>query len=426
MNRTYTFRAHTTPAGHRRLRAGLAVTRSLYNDELAGRKHEERRWRWRGTPYPPLPVSYNAMTVRLTARRHRDPDLSAYDVGVLRGPLRRLDRADRAIHGRRGRGNRAGRLRFRTAYRWNTQEVVGAHSGMLKRRGSRYLLAVKGLPAIWMRSHRELPDAPLKNILISLRGRRIEVNIAYDIGDAPEPRKPQTVLGVDLGVIDSVALSDGTLTGRNDPRAGVDVVGQRGKRGMRRQDKRRQRRYAIDKKQRRMDACKKGSPRRRMRARALANAHGRRKVRDRNRCHRISTMIIRKADLIAFEGLRIGAMTASAAGTVESPGTNVAAKSGLNRNILEQNWGMIQTHSIYKAESAGKLVLFVDPRFTSQACSVCGVIEKDARKGKAYHCAECGVVDDADVNAAVNVGLRGCELAGVGKARLLRAGALPS
>ena len=130
--------------------------------------------------------------------------------------------------------------------------------------------------------------------------------------------------------------------------------------------------------------------------------------------------------MIAFEGLRIGAMTASAAGTVESPGTNVAAKSALNRSILEQNLGRIRAQSTYKAESAGGSVVTVDPVFTSQTCSACGVIESSARRGKAYHCAECGVEADADVNAAVNVGLRGCELAGVGKACLLRAGALPS
>lgn len=36
--------------------------------------------------------------------------------------------------------------------------------------------------------------------------------------------------------------------------------------------------------------------------------------------------------------LQVSNMTASAAGTVEAPGTNVAAEAGLNRSILEQGW----------------------------------------------------------------------------------------
>ena len=424
VNRTFTFRAHTNPEGWRRLYRVAWLAARLYNHELACRKWLHAMLLW-NPGYEGPRFDYNAMAKRLTALRARDPDYEALAVGLLRGVLKKQDRAVRARKGKYERGQYGGRMRFKSARRWRTFEVADPRPHMVKLRGKTPWLKVKGLPDLELRGHRELPDAPLKNILISLRGRRIEVNVVYDIGDAPAVREPRTVIGVDLGVIDSVALSDGTLTGRNDPRAGVDVVAQRGRRGMRRQDKRRQRRYAIERKQRRLSACGKGSANRKRRVKALANAYGRRRVRDRNRCHRISTMIVRKADMIAFEGLRIGAMTASAAGTVESPGTNVAAKSALNRSILEQNLGRIRAQSTYKAESAGGSVVTVDPVFTSQTCSHCGVIESSARRGKAYHCAECGVVDDADVNAAVNVGLRGCELAGVGKARLLRAGALP-
>ena len=424
MNRTYTFRAHTNPAGWRKLGHAAWLAARLYNHELACRKWLYPMLLW-NPDYDGPRFSYFDMTARLTALRACDPEYEALELGVMRGVLKRQDRAVKARKGKYERGQYGGRLRFKPARRWRTFEVVDPRPSKVKLRGATHWLRVKGLPDLRLRGHRDLPDAPLKNILISIRGRRIEVNLAYDIGDAPEPRQPRTVIGVDLGVIDSVALSDGTLTGRNDPRACVDVVAQRGRRKVRRQDKRRQRRYAIERKQKRMDACKKGSPNRKLRARAWGNARGRRRVRDRNRCHRISTMIVRKADLIAFEKLRIGAMTASAAGTVESPGTNVAAKSGLNRGILEQNWGKILSLSCYKAESAGGKVVTVDPGYTSQTCSACGVVEKDARKGKSYACASCGFASDADVNGAVNVGLRGCELAGVGKARLLRVGALP-
>ena len=49
--------------------------------------------------------------------------------------------------------------------------------------------------------------------------------------------------------------------------------------------------------------------------------------------------LVRTADVIAREDLAIGNMTRSAAGTIQKPGRNVAAKSGLNKSILDAGWG---------------------------------------------------------------------------------------
>ena len=103
------------------------------------------------------------------------------------------------------------------------------------------------------------------------------------------------------------------------------------------------------------------------------------------------------------DDLAIRNMTASAAGTVENPGRNVAAKSGLNRSILEQGWGIIRNQLVYKAEWAGKQLVEVDPRRTSRICSGCGAVDPDSRQGKSYACRQCGLSIDADVNAARNI-----------------------
>jgi putative transposase len=58
-------------------------------------------------------------------------------------------------------------------------------------------------------------------------------------------------------------------------------------------------------------------------------------------------------------------MTRSAAGTIEKPGRNVAAKSGLNKSILDAGWGVFFAILTDKAESAGRTVIAVDPRNTS-------------------------------------------------------------
>jgi putative transposase len=65
-------------------------------------------------------------------------------------------------------------------------------------------------------------------------------------------------------------------------------------------------------------------------------------------------------------------MTRSAVGTVEQPGRNVAAKSGLNRSILDAGWGMFLRVLAAAAESAQRELIAVDPTNTSRRCPACG------------------------------------------------------
>lgn len=57
----------------------------------------------------------------------------------------------------------------------------------------------------------------------------------------------------------------------------------------------------------------------------------------------------------------------------------------------------------YKAEALGVSVVFIDPRYTSQDCSSCGIRDKKNRKGNKYKCSSCSYSAHADLNAAVNI-----------------------
>ncbi|MDJ1422039.1 MAG: transposase [Candidatus Methanoperedens sp.] len=69
------------------------------------------------------------------------------------------------------------------------------------------------------------------------------------------------------------------------------------------------------------------------------------------------------------------------------------------------NWSFYQIEQFlrYKAEAAGKSVIMIDPRYTSQKCSNCGHIYKGNRKGNSFHCVKCGFSLHADLNAARNI-----------------------
>jgi putative transposase len=83
-----------------------------------------------------------------------------------------------------------------------------------------------------------------------------------------------------------------------------------------------------------------------------------------------------------------------------------SAKGGLNTSILDAGWGTFVSMCSIKAAWAGRTVIKVDPRFTSQVCSGCGQVRKKDLEVR-WHSCDCGTELDRDVNAAINILERG-------------------
>lgn len=120
--------------------------------------------------------------------------------------------------------------------------------------------------------------------------------------------------------------------------------------------------------------------------------------------HWTSTKLSKNHAIICVEDLKISNMSKSAKGTIEEPGKQVKAKSGLNKSILDQGWSTFCRMLEYKLAWRGGSLIKVEPKYTSQRCIVCGHTAKANRlEQKRFRCVQCGHAENADRHAARNI-----------------------
>ncbi len=119
--------------------------------------------------------------------------------------------------------------------------------------------------------------------------------------------------------------------------------------------------------------------------------------------HKMTTKIAKNHSYIFLEALDVKKMTKTAKGTLENPGTDVAMKSGLNKSILRQGWGIFDNQLAYKTKWYGSKDAKVNPAYTSQKCNGCKYTHPLNREGEKFLCRRCGHKAHSDVNASHNI-----------------------
>ena len=120
--------------------------------------------------------------------------------------------------------------------------------------------------------------------------------------------------------------------------------------------------------------------------------------------HKASTTISKNHAIVCVEDLKVRNLSKSAAGSVEKPGKQVRAKSGLNKAILDQGWFEFRRQLEYKVGWNGGHLIAVPPKNTSRTCPACGHVSADNRQTQArFECVECGYENHADVVGAINI-----------------------
>ena len=229
----------------------------------------------------------------------------------------------------------------------------------------------------------------MKTLQLKREHRRWYVIVTADADPVPLPPADR-VVGVDLGVARFLTTSDGQVI--PNPRFLAASA------------------QEIADLQRRKERSRRGSGNRKRLRRALAKEW--RKVRNRRRDfhHKTARALVNSYDTIALEKLATGGMTRRAAPRPDprDPGAflpnGAAAKTGLNRSILDAGWAQFTSILTAKAESAGRSVLLVNPARTSTDCHLCGRACTRPQQDTVI-CPTHGSMD-ADLNGARNIAAR--------------------
>jgi putative transposase len=385
--RVYRFRCYPNPAQAAQLEKTFGACRWVYNEGLALRSGAWERHR--------VNVGFAETCRALTGWRRAEETWWLQEVSstVLQQSLRHLDQAytrffkGGAKYPRRKRKHRSqdSATYVRTGFRWSEDP---------ERPGTGSVTLAKQSSPMDVRWSRALPAGTLPVRLSVTRDRagRYFLSVLVEEVIAPLPsaflpgsREPRAV-GLDLGLASLVTLDDGTRL--EHPRL--------------------LRRYAerLAGLQRELHRKVRGSKNREKARRQIARLYALISDVRKDMLDQFTTRLVRENQVLVVEDLSIVTLLRPARGKGRR------RKAKLNQAITDAGWGELLRQLRYKCEWYGRTLVVVDRFFPStRRCSACHMKgPKLDLSVRAWTCAECGVVHDRDVNAAVNLRDEGMRL----------------
>ena len=360
MKTAYKFRMYPNRQQEAQLDLNLETCRHLYNLALADRKYS---YETEG-----ISRTYEDQAAMLVVEK-KDGNFTCVFSQVLQDVLRRLDKSFKAFFRRVKNGEKPGYPRFKGVgwYKSFTYPQVGFKLDCSK-------LTLSKIGSIRIFKHREV-EGKIKTCTIKkdLLGHWYAILVS-EMEDVPQV-EPKVAIGVDVGLKNMVALSDGTAI----QYPGYYVQAEK--------------KLAVA--QRELSRKKKGSINRQVAKTRVAKLHQKIQNHRDEFLHQVSRKLVDSADLIVFENLNISGMLKN---------------HHLAKHIQDHAWGKLIQFTQSKAAKAGKLVELVDARYTSQKCSQCGIIVPKTLAERVHRCPNCGLEMDRDINASLNIrtlGLRG-------------------
>lgn len=362
MYRSYKLRLKPTAVQRIELERLRRLSCDLYNAAL-----QERIDAWQRCSKS---ISLFEQYRELTELRKSDPEYAAISLRIMRTPLCHVDSAFKSFFKRIRNGEKAGRPRFKSTNRYKS---IGWEGATL---ASRYLRVPK-LGLIRYKSTQKIVGSPKCTTIIKKSDKKWIARIVCDVGSAPEKVVVSNAVGMDVGLTALATLSDGTIV--ENPRWA------------------KQHEDRIAKASQLLARKKHGSKNRKRALAILRLAHERAKDARTNYLHHVSKLLVSQYDLIAYEDLKISKMV----------------RGRFAKSIMDAAWATLIWQISYKAESAGRYAIAVNPKGTTQRCSSCSTVVPKEIWDRQHDCTNCGLSLSRDHNAAINILRLGESLAGL-------------
>ncbi len=349
MIRTYKIRLYPTRPQQIRLDSNLTLCRELYNAAL-----QERIESYKVSVRDGLSkkgVGRFDQQRQIKEIRSIRPEFQEMYFSLPVQVLIRLDKAFKAFFRRCKRGETPGFPRFKGRNSFNS---LTFDKGTYRMEGNRLILGKVG--GVKMKPHRPTP-ADRKTCVVKKICGAWYAFIACDVAIQPLPDSNATV-GIDVGLESFATLSDGSII--ENPRW-----------------YKRAQAY-LRRCQRRVSRRKKGSNRRRKAVLLLGKACEHIKAQRQDFQHKLSHELVRNFGFIAVEDLNIKGL----------------AGGMLAKSVHDVGWSNFLKMLAYKAESAGRQFVVVNPSRTSQTC-ICGASVPKRLSDREHRCT-CGASTSRD------------------------------
>lgn len=358
----------------------FGCVRVVFNDVLHAREEAFRN----GDPFPTSgDLSKTLITqAKLTPEREC---LAEPSVVALQQSLADADRAYRnyfaSLKGTR-KGRKVGKPRFKSKRdrRQSARFTKNARFAVRQVSARRALLRLPGIPGeLPLTYTRPLPSEPSSVTLIQEPDGTLFVSFVVEVPDREALPGNDRHAGVDPGldVLAAVVVSDGTRHKAPNPRH------------LRKAER------DLKRKQKALSRKEKGSNNRDKARIQVARAH--RKVRNArlDHAHKVAVMLVRENQTISIEQTNVAGLARAGAKGRRGRGTR--------KSVHDAGWGQLTRLLTEKATEHGRIVTLSEAAYSSQTCSVCGVIDGpkplDIRE---WECQSCGAWLDRDFNAATN------------------------
>ena len=356
--KAFKYRLYPTQPQHKDLERTLALCRQLYNAALQERReayqkagktvgfYEQKRW--------------------LPEIRTELPEYKGVHSQVLQNVIERVDKAFQGFFRRVRAGQKAGYPRFKGRERYDsfTFPQAGQTGVKLQEGGKRVL--IYGIGSVKVKLHRPL-EGRLKTATVKREGEHWYLVFTCEVEPRPLPSSDQAI-GIDLGTNPHfLVTSEGGMV--EAPRYYQKTQAK------------------LARAQHSLSRRKRGSSRRKQAQRQVAKLH--RKIANQRKDfhHKIARRLVNEYGTIVHEDLNILGL----------------ARTRLAKGVLDAGWGRFLQILAYKAEEAGRRVIKVDPKYTSQDCPVCGHRERKPLWVREFRCSGCGGHFHRDVAAAINI-----------------------